>query len=967
MDHRTPLKFHTVLAFEGMPCYVEEVVGQGSNAIVYKGWYQDRLHQDLRHKVLVKELFPFHPQQKIRRGEDGHIVVDPGAAEVWETHRKSFEIGNQVHLRLLYDHPDMMAMGSNLNSFPYNGTLYSVLGYTGGRSLDAELNKRAGSIRFTAQRMIGLLDALEAFHKSGYLHLDISPDNIMLVGQEEQERIFLIDYNSVKEVGFRDSSYLSCKPGFSAPEVSTGNRDRIGFASDLYSVAAVFYRCIMGRSLTLAERLQPKPPDGRNSPMLTGMPQTVSAMVGSILKKGLNTLPQRRYQAIGQMRMAFQELIDRIDCVGVTHWSLWENGKRSTEELVRMNPSLGYLRGENGLYPIRLDSMSLEGYLNDMLSPVGSSGMILAQGGMGKTTLLLHTALLQGKRYTPTTPAIFYISLNGWDKMDTQYIRRQILLRLRFKKGENSFDSAMHSLHQLLKQPIHTKQGDIPVILLLLDGLNEVQGNTAPLIQEINDLSSMAGVRILAASRSEVPELKLKSARLMPLNPGDIGQALGRNGLLIPENQEVLQLLQTPLILSIYIQASEGGKQLNIQSEQELMKAYIDALQQKEIRELPKNTPLRWQLDATLNYVLPCIAASQRRLGRPLKEEELLKEVERCWRNLHSSFLRRFFPRWIGHSRDIFGSAKNAEDWFALTIHQILWQRLGLLLREPDGKYRIFHQKIGGYLAEEYRQIARKLRKRKGICLVVAAIVAAVSLTMGTIAYQKLALYDDKDIQKAIDWDTAAYVSYGMEYEQLRQMTDKALEGDWEQFAECYFSTADMVEVGAVASPVEELYRIYLETYLLPEAGKKVSWSRCDFHAELALDLLNYPVSRMSYYSEILPSVAFWMQSAQAQALCPEYITLFSNVLEADAYVASELYHQVCAVHLTNTGLAWEQNVRSNIALILSQENHRQLNPMDDRPQYLENLIQKRKKAQSDLLEQQSIVKEIYASQEGLQ
>ena len=39
MDHCTPLKLHTVLAFEGMPCHIEEVIGQGSNAIVYKGWY----------------------------------------------------------------------------------------------------------------------------------------------------------------------------------------------------------------------------------------------------------------------------------------------------------------------------------------------------------------------------------------------------------------------------------------------------------------------------------------------------------------------------------------------------------------------------------------------------------------------------------------------------------------------------------------------------------------------------------------------------------------------------------------------------------------------------------------------------------------------------------------------------------------------------------------------------------------
>lgn len=936
MDHRAPLKFHTVLAFEGMPCYVEEVVGQGSNAIVYKGWYQDRLHQDLRHKVLVKELFPFHPQQKIRRGEDGHIVVDPEAAEVWDTHRKSFEIGNQVHLRLLYDHPDMMAMGSNLNSFRYNGTLYSVLGYTGGRSLDAELNKRAGSIRFTAQRMIGLLDALEAFHKSGYLHLDISPDNIMLVGQEEQERIFLIDYNSVKEVGFRDSSYLSCKPGFSAPEVSTGNRDRIGFASDLYSVAAVFYRCIMGRSLTLAERLQPKPPDGRDSPMLTGMPQTVSAMVGSILKKGLNTLPQRRYQAIGQMRMAFQELIDRIDCVGVTHWSLWENGKRSTEELVRMNPSLGYLRGENGLYPIRLDSMSLEGYLNDMLSPAGSSGMILAQGGMGKTTLLLHTALLQGKRYTPTTPAIFYISLNGWDKMDTQYIRRQILLRLRFKKGENSFDSAMHSLHQLLKQPIHTKQGDIPVILLLLDGLNEVQGNTAPLIQEINDLSSMAGVRILAASRSEVPELKLKSARLMPLNPEDIGQALGRNGLLIPENQEVLRLLQTPLILSIYIQASGGGKQLNIQSEQELMKAYLDALLEKETRQLPEDSPQRWMTEAALGYVLPAIAIEAKRRNGTLTGEQLLHVMTRCWKTVGSRRFRKTYHDWIGHSADIRSGAQTAEEWLGIVVDGLLWKRMGMLTRDDSGSYRIFHQMVAEYLAGYKIPMVRRGWRMIGVTAILLCALLAVGIQRNN--QQKKA---EAEIKGVLELGAGEYAKYGNVYNLVYDLLDKAISGDDTSLQLYYDRSLARLRQEQERTDSEQIDAEQMAQSSVHD-GLRLTWAETPtiYQYSRLSQLMYYPDERAEYYGQQLPLLKSWTESEALQEKVPDFAQAFLALLEADANLAAELYHTAVGMHLPEGAQqeTWVEQIHSTVALLGPLEAHRVTSTEEDRGQRLGTL-----------------------------
>ncbi len=353
MDHRRPLDTHTFLTFDGMTCHIEKKIGRGSSVIVYKGWYYDQLNRDQRHHVLIKELFPYHPQGKIWRDEAGKIVVEPEARDIWRMHRDSFLAGNEIHLKLLAEHPD--ALGGNVNSFSCNATLYSVLGYNGGRSLQAELDTPGQTLRRHAQRMLGLLDALEAFHSSGYLHLDISPDNIMLVGREARERIFLIDYNSVHAVNAGEDAYLSHRAGYSPPEIETNAGYDIGFASDLYAVAAVFFRCLMGRTLTLEEKLQPRAPDGADTPYLQNAPQTVRDLVGRILKKGLHILPQKRYQNTRQMRQAFLELIDRIDCVGVTHWALWENSRRGLEELIRSNPSFRYLRAEEKRYPVRLD------------------------------------------------------------------------------------------------------------------------------------------------------------------------------------------------------------------------------------------------------------------------------------------------------------------------------------------------------------------------------------------------------------------------------------------------------------------------------------------------------------------------------------------------------------------------------------------------------------------------------------
>lgn len=949
MDHRVPLNARTVLSFEGMACHIEEVIGQGSNAIVYKGWYRDNLDPELRHHVLVKELFPFHPQGGIFRGGDGQLVIRPETEALWEAHKQSFQIGNQLHLRLLYDHPDVMVMGANLNSFSYCGTLYSVLGYTGGRSLQTELSRSRVSLRQTAQRMIRLLDALEAFHSSGYLHLDISPDNIMLVGQEERESIFLIDYNSARELGSRDGSYFSCKSGYSAPEVSTGSLDAIGFSTDLFSVAAVFFRCVMGRSLTLAEMLQPKAPDCRDSLLVKDCPQTIAAMVGTIMRKGLHTLPKRRYQSIGQMRQAFQELLDRIDCVGVTHWSLWENGRRGVEELIQINPSLRYLKDEKKLYPIRLEQgsgMSLESYLGLLLSPEGRSGMLLAQGGMGKTTALLHTATLQGKRYAPSSPAIFYISLNGWDKADSMYIHNQILMRLRFKKGENTFDSAMHALHKLLEQPLETKRGPIPSVLLLLDGLNEVQGDIAPLVREINGLSKLAGVRILTASRSTVPEIELETVSLLPLEAEDIEAALGKNGQLIPRREDVLQLLRTPLILSLYIQASECGGQLNVHSENELMDAYMDSLLKKEIRQLPEDSPQRWQSDVALNFILPAIAIEAKQAGASLSREKLLHILTRCWNTLRSRKFRKAYPQWIGHSPDIRAGAKTPEEWFGIMIDSLLWQRLGLLAKE-DGGYRIYHQAVAEYFAD--RKIPMANGKGWLTAMLVLLLCAAAVAGYGYHAADSRQKAAEVQIREVLELGATGYVEYGELYRQLHELTGAAARSDLAYFQLYYDRVLSALQREAERTPSEETEAQQIErTNDLDQL--LITWGDQEhpYEYQLLTDLFNYPDERSACYAELLPLLKTWIESESLQSKAPDFPDALLELLEADANLAAEMYHRAVGVHLSGTDSVWLSNMNALVAMIPDLDSHRDTSTQEDRGQRLSTLRSLYLKASSE-------------------
>lgn len=183
-------------------------------------------------------------------------------------------------------------------------------------------------------------------------------------------------------------------------------------------------------------------------------------------------------------------------------------------------------------------------------------------------------------------------------------------------------------------------------------------------------------------------------------------------------------------------------------------------------------------------------------------------------------------------------------------------------------------------------------------------------------------------------------------------MISSLLSKDSDTFETYYTSTLSEISKSAEATSTQALYTQYIEENLLPEKASRVSWSGEGFASELAVELIGYSSQRMSYYKELLPTLSNWSQSETAQAQYPVYPQLILNVLEADANIASELYHQVCAIHMVSTDELWETSIRDLVAEVPQQEAHRNLSPMDDRMQYLENLRKSLQEAELRLAEQ---------------
>lgn len=778
MDTRTELQKNDRLHFPDMECTIEHSLGRGSNVIAYVGHYKDNRYPTITHRVLIRELFPYDPKGLISRNPDGSIHIESEAIPLYCLNRKTFEKGIEVHNCFLRENPADIDL--NINNYEYNNTLYSLVGYSGGRNLYEEFGRAHWKDRTVPGNdqllhiihiIKGALKVLQSFHQAGYLHLDISPDNILLVGEGESERVTLIDYNSVHtidEVSGKHPLYYSMKEGFTAPEVRRGRNVQIREWTDLYSMTAVLYLCLTGKKLTPSQMVGINPINIGlvESSFLKDSPETVLAMVRQILRKGLAIRTHRRYQKVSQMLVDLTELEDRIEGRGITHWALWEAGRERIRRSLRENPAMSYLLDDKKIYPLYAESedgekISLLQDLQDIFFPRSSqilSGqqdshpkkpvddasslqaeccsplLLLGGGGTGKTTALLRVACSQENRYRASSAIMYYISLYDYRDSNPNYICDTLLKSLKFKKNTDSWESARQELLQLLDKTSEKN-------LLLLDGLNEASGNIEPLIEEINRLSSLACVRIILTSRSDPNVPSFKKLSVCRLQHEEVYRILSKEGILPPENREVFDLLTFPMLLSMYIKTvRDKEQQLCLDNREQLIEEYFAAILKKEKKNLPEESTLSMCFDAAVRYLLPEIAAMAAEKKHALSASELQPLVENCYKELSGKTITAVFPEWIGHTSDLRFGAKTADDWYGITIREILWKRLGLLVRDEQGNYRILHQIIEDYLLNRSIQFhtvfdmeKRREKTWRGILYMSAALILLSSIAVYTI------------------------------------------------------------------------------------------------------------------------------------------------------------------------------------------------------------------------------------------
>lgn len=270
---------------------LEGVLGAGGFGITYLA--RD-VHLD-KH-VAIKEYLP---TDLAMRALDGSVV--PVATE----HEHNYQWGlerfiQEARTLARFSHPHIVRVN---RYFEANGTGYMVMDYESGESLN-QLLRRGPAPDETQLRAIlmPLLNGLQAVHEAGFLHRDIKPSNIFL---RETGGPVLLDFGAARAAvgGATRSMTAVLTPGY-APLEQYASNARQGPWSDIYSLAGVIYRAIVGESPPDAvTRLK----DDRVPQALTGATSRVSAPFVQAVGWALSVDEKRRPQSVVEWRRALLE------------------------------------------------------------------------------------------------------------------------------------------------------------------------------------------------------------------------------------------------------------------------------------------------------------------------------------------------------------------------------------------------------------------------------------------------------------------------------------------------------------------------------------------------------------------------------------------------------------------------------------------------------------------------------------
>lgn len=192
-------------------------------------------------KIAVKEYYPSGTVNRNHTYSSEITAITENAENQFKKGKNSF----LEEARILAKFNDEPSIVSVRDFFSENNTAYIVMEYLEGTTVEDYL-KHYGNFSFsqTVAMLSPVMSGLSKIHKTGLIHRDISPANIMIL---KNNAVKLLDFGAARETDSSNKKSLSImlKPGF-APEEQYRTKGNQGPWTDVYALSATMYKMLTG-------------------------------------------------------------------------------------------------------------------------------------------------------------------------------------------------------------------------------------------------------------------------------------------------------------------------------------------------------------------------------------------------------------------------------------------------------------------------------------------------------------------------------------------------------------------------------------------------------------------------------------------------------------------------------------------------------------------------------------------------
>ena len=306
-DNRTFINDGTIINLKGTEYRILELKGRGASCVVYLA---ENCSNSRR--VLIKEFYP--KKCDITRDENNNLVISNSDINIYrilkEQLRKAYKLQLEFHNS---DETGNYTSDAETMVEAYS-TLYVIMNKVVGSSYDKVVPENITDVLEVCKSVATVIGF---YHKKGYLHLDIKPDNIYVL-KETNQIINLFDFDTVKlKSDLENGNYIANSNEIAAPEISKTKIDEftgkylqeVDERADIYAIGHILFEKVMERNAIKSDTILGKKFNLTKTRLLENSSPQLREMIQEILRHTVTGMKSERYSNTDELIKALDQAL----------------------------------------------------------------------------------------------------------------------------------------------------------------------------------------------------------------------------------------------------------------------------------------------------------------------------------------------------------------------------------------------------------------------------------------------------------------------------------------------------------------------------------------------------------------------------------------------------------------------------------------------------------------------------------